>query len=151
MIDEKKIRLMTKLALYDKTHGKSDKTVNELYYRDYVYRRNFRVRVFALFGTIVPIAFFTIYTVLDEDMDFFNFDYAQFGINIAIFVSIVLLVYTIIGTSVATAEYAAIRKRLKSYFAIIKELEELKDIDKPLLDDYEDFDQYYEETKYDYE
>ena len=36
MIDEQKVKLMTKLALYEHTQGKEDFKVSEYYRKDYV-------------------------------------------------------------------------------------------------------------------
>jgi len=127
MINEEKIALMTKLAIYDKKYGENDKGVNDLYYRDYVYRRNFYVRTMAFLGCLIPIGLYAIYIILHEDTDFFALDYTQMAIRAGLFILVVMLAYTIIGTSIATAEYAKIKHRLKDYFGIIKKLEDLKE------------------------
>lgn len=36
MLDEKRVKLMTKLALYEETQGKDDFKVSEYYRKDYV-------------------------------------------------------------------------------------------------------------------
>ena len=36
MLDERKVKLMTKLALYEETHGKEDFKISEYYRKDYV-------------------------------------------------------------------------------------------------------------------
>ena len=125
MIQKERIIIMTKLAIYDKTHGENDKLANGLFYRDYVYRRNFAFRFFALIGTLIPIAIYIVIMVLSEDMDFLEFDYVQFGINTAIIVVAVMGIYTFIGTRIATEEYTKIKLRLQEYFSLIAELEKL--------------------------
>ena len=126
-MDTKRIILMTKLAIYDKTYGENDKRANDMFYRDYVYRRNFVFRFFALVGTLIPIFLSVVIMILNEDMDFLGFDYIQFGINTAIIIAIVMGVYTFIGTQIATEEYSKIKFRLKEYFSIIAELEKTED------------------------
>jgi len=117
---------MSKLAIYDKTHGQSDKMANDLFYRDYVYRKNFALRFAALLGCLIPIVLYMAYLVLSEDMDFFNFDYIQFVINASIYVGIIMVVYTFIGTKIFTHEYKEIKLRLQEYFTLMRRLETLR-------------------------
>ena len=138
MNKKERIIIMTKLAIYDKTHGEDDKRANGLFYRDYVYRRNFAFRFFALIGVLIPIAIYIVIMVLSEDMDFLGFDYIQFGINTAIIIAVVLGIYTFVGTRIATEEYTKIKSRLQEYFALIAKLEELDD-KYDYKYDYEDF------------
>lgn len=145
---KEEIILMTKLAIYDKTYGEKDKKANDMFYRDYVYRRNFYLRFFALIGTLIPIGLSVIYEVFIEDVDFLNFDYMEFGINVALIIIGVQLFYTLAGTKIATMEYREIKTRLKGYFALMKELDELRSPSKNEDDeDYERATSYKEELR----
>jgi len=124
-VNKEKIIIMTKLAVYDKKYGEQDKLANEMFYRDYVYRRNFLLRTFAGVGCIIPATIYLLVLVLSEDMDFFNFDFVGYGINIFIITVAIMLFYTIIGTIIATKEYKNIKIRLQKYFGLIKKLEEI--------------------------
>lgn len=126
-MNKDQIILMSKLAVYDKTYGERDKRANGLFYRDYVYRRNFSFRCGALIGSLILIAFHFLALIINEEMDFFAFDYIQFGINAGIILGIIMVIYTFIGTRIATEEYKNIKLRLKDYFSLIRQLDELKE------------------------
>lgn len=124
-IDIERIKIMTKLAIYDKTYGESDKLANSLYYRDYVYRRNFKARAFALVGCLIPFGIYTIFLIIGYDIDLINFDYFGYLRNIGIIIAIIMVIYTLVGTRIATEEYKNIKLRLQEYFKLISELDEI--------------------------
>ena len=117
---------MTKLAIYDKKYGETDKRVNDLYYRDYVYRKNFYVRLSAALGCVVLFGFYIANMLLSGEVDFFEMDYTNLVIDMGIFVGVVMLAFTLIGSHIATKEFKEIKNRLVGYFSLIKQLEELK-------------------------
>lgn len=153
-LDARRIIIMSKMAIYDKTYGTEDKKANDLFYRDYVYRRNFIFRTCALIGTLIPIGISTVFLAISEDMDFLTFDYLGFLQNHAITIAIVMALYTFIGTKVATAEYKNIKIRLQAYFALMRELDEIthgKEASDAMYADDEDDeeDDYYQRNNFD--
>lgn len=125
-IKEEEIKLMAKLAVYDKTHGETDRAANGLYYRDYVYKKNFFIRFCALMGCLLPIILYVVTLFMDDGVDFLGFDYTGLLINMGTIIAVVLVAYTFVGTKIATAEYKAIKLRLKEYFTLMRELETLR-------------------------
>ena len=138
MASKEEIIIMSKLAIYDKRHGENDKKINALYYRDYVYRRNLYARSLSLLGCLMIVVLYMTNILLDETADLFLIDFREIGINAAIFVSVVMVFYTMVGSRIATKEYKRIKKRIKLYFILIKELEELRE--KPDIDDDDNYD-----------
>ena len=130
-INEEEIKIMTKLAIYDKTHGPSDRVANGLYYRDYVYRKNFFIRFCALIGCMMPIGLYVVTIFTDDTLDFLAYDYMGLLISLGTIIAVVMIAYTFIGTRIATEEYKDIKLRLKTYFTLIRELETLKSENEP--------------------
>ncbi|MCL2611548.1 MAG: hypothetical protein FWE02_07755 [Defluviitaleaceae bacterium] len=120
-----RIKIMARLAIYDKTFGEDDKKANDLYYRDYVYRKNFNYRLAFLLGYIMMAIFYIVATFLDPSIDLYNFDFMQFGINLSIGAGIMLLAATLIGSLASSSDYKRIKYRLKGYFSLMNELERL--------------------------
>lgn len=127
MVNKQEIIIMTKLAIYDKRYGEKDKKANELYFKDYLYRKNFYARLLAFIGCIVVILLYTIYILFSDDLHTFLLSYKLHGFIMVMIVSLVMIVYTFINTNIVTKEYKNIKNRLKSYFMLIKELDRLKD------------------------
>ena len=123
--DVERIKIMARLAIYDKTFGEDDKKANDLYYRDYVYRKNFNYRLAFLLGYIMMAIFYIVATFLDPSIDLYNFDFMQFGIDLSIGAGIMLLASTLIGSLASSSDYKRIKYRLKGYFSLMNELERL--------------------------
>ena len=134
-INEEQIKIMSKLAVYDKTYGDADRAANDLYYRDYVYKKNFIIRLFALIGTLIPMGIYVVLMLIDDTADVLNINYLEIGMNLAMIVAAVMIVYTFIGTRIATEDYKNSKMRLKTYFGLLKQLDALKSSPKTTLDD----------------
>ena len=120
MADREKIVLLTRLALYDKYMSDSDKKTNGYFLHDYIYSKNIRTRFFAFFGALILILFNLIYRIFVEKTDIFMLDYKKELTDIVVFVVIVLVVYTAIGSLKAAVAYRASQKRIKAYLEVLK-------------------------------
>lgn len=125
-----RIKVMSKLAIYDKHFGEDDKKANDLYYRDYVYRKNFNYRMSFFIAYVMAVSFYVLITFLDPGIDLYNFDFLNFVTEIAIGAAVVLFAATFIGSIVASGDYKKIKYRLKGYFTLMSLLESLDNEDK---------------------
>ncbi len=124
MIDKDKIIKMTKLAIYDKNIGEKDKKKMTYFCNDYVYRQNVGVRFGAFVGCMIVILFYVMHKIVIENADIITgIDYNAELIGISMFVIIVLVVYSVIGTIVHTADFQKANKRIKKYLKTIDELD----------------------------
>ena len=139
MADKRKIIIMTKLAIYDKHYGEKDRKTNEYYQHDYVFRKNSLTRFYTFIGSIFILFFQWTYRFATEEIDIFELDYSVILREAAIFVVIVAVLYTAIGSISAIAEYRRSQRRLKKYLSLIKHLEEIKSGTKEASDDEGDF------------
>ena len=120
-----RIKIMAQLAIYDKNFGEDDKKANDLYYRDYVYRKNFNYRMSFFVAYAMVVVFYVLITFLNPSIDLYNFDFTGFITEIAIGAGIILLIATLIGSIVASGDYKKIKYRLKGYFTLMSMLENL--------------------------
>lgn len=127
MVKKDEVILMTKLAIYDKKYGLKDKKANERFYKDYLYIKNFYTRLLVLLGCFIIIFIYIITMLLNDNADYFLLDFRLAGIFIAGFIGIIMLLYTVISTKIHSNDYKNIKKRLKAYFRLMKELENLRD------------------------
>lgn len=120
VIDKEKIVLLTRLAIYDKYMSESDKKINNYFLHDYIYKKNFATRAFAFIGSLIIVFFYLLHKVFVMGADIFELDYRQELIDIAIFVVVVLVLYTIIGSFKSAMEYKASQNRIKAYIEVLK-------------------------------
>ena len=123
MINEGKIIIMTKLAIYDKRYGEMDEKANSFFRHDYIYWKNFWNRFFALLGCLIIIMFYAFNRIVVNAEDLFEIDYRAEGIRILIFVAAVMFVCSIISSLKSTREYSAAQKRMDKQLKLIEKLE----------------------------
>jgi len=125
MINKDKIILMTKLAIYDKTDGESDKRLNSFFRHDYVYWKNFWIRLYAFIGCVVIVALYALNKIVIEKQDLFEIDYKAEAMSILFFVIIVLGISTFFGSIKATREYSKAQKRITEHLELTKQLDHM--------------------------
>jgi hypothetical protein len=126
MYSERKILIMTKLALYDKHHGEQDKRSNEFFRHDYIYKKNMWTRVCAFLGSMSIIAIYWANKLLVEKVDLLEIAFEEEFRNAGVFVLIVLGAYTVIGTISAAKQYAKVQERLKTYTKMMTALDRIR-------------------------
>jgi hypothetical protein len=126
MYNEKKIVIMTKLALYDKHHGVQDRKCNEFFRHDYIYKKNMWTRLCSALGAIAILAIYWANKLLVVKVDILEIDFRQEALNAGIFVIAVMAIYTLIGTASAARQYAKVQERLKAYFNMLAALDRIK-------------------------
>ncbi|MDR2650605.1 MAG: hypothetical protein LBB94_12960 [Clostridiales bacterium] len=127
MISKKRIITMTKLALYDQQYGSRDKKDNEYYRHDYIYRKNMWTRLCAAAGAVIILAVYWMYQIFALNKSFLELDYQKAGVDAAVFILVVMAVYTVIGTIRETAVYAKSQKRLKNYMRMLYMLDRIRE------------------------
>jgi len=124
LIDQDKIILMTKLAVYEKKYIKEDRRRNGYYLEDYIYVKNFKTR---LSVTLAFISFAALDTMkkVSENLIFPTSLEGFVGIYIKPYIMswiIVLIGYTILSTIIYEKRYALSQKGLKRYNLLLKKL-----------------------------
>jgi len=123
MIDERKIIIMTQLAIYDKKYGEADNKANSFFRHDYVYWKNFWNRLFALIGCFIVIGFYAFNRIIVNAEDVFEIDYRAEGTRLLIFIVAVLFICSLISSLKSTREYSIIQKRIDKQLKLIEKLE----------------------------
>lgn len=125
MIDQDRIILMTKLAVYEKKYIKEDRRRNSYYVEDYIYVKNFKTRfsvtlVVILFAAIDIMKMINQNVVIPTSLASFIDSYIKPYLVPWI---MILIGYTILSTIIYQTRYALSQKRLKSYSKILKQLD----------------------------
>jgi len=122
MANPQKIITMTKLALYDKHDGASDRAANDYFRHDFIYRKNLGTRLAVGLGCILILIIYWSMRFFVEGMDVFELNLEFFRESI-LFALAALVLYSLIGTIQGTREYYLVQKRLEDYQAHLRHLE----------------------------
>lgn len=125
MLSEKKIRLMTKMALYEEKEGKKDLVLNKYYRMDYVRLKVILTILSVTVGLLLLFIMGCMYQmeyILSEavTMDYKELFGKYFGIYLIILVVYVLA--AVVGYSIA---YTNSRKKMRGYLKNIKLLKRI--------------------------
>ncbi|WP_343248525.1 hypothetical protein [Diplocloster hominis] len=122
MVNEEKIRLMTKLAIYEENDGKKEIPLASYFQSDYI---SYNVIKTAIFVTIAYAIILGLWAVCNMDYVLANLNPDQLIVMIEKIVIIyvaVMLVYLICSYILYRIRYKQARKDLKDYYRLLKEL-----------------------------
>lgn len=125
MIDEEKVKLMTKMAAFEKHHGQKDMNIVNYYRNDFI---GFQILKAIIAATISFIAVFAIYFFYNFEMimsDIYEMDYAEIGKKIVLVYLIIVGVYCVLCYILYAYRYSKAKKELKGFYADIRKLHNL--------------------------
>ena len=125
LIDQGKIILMTKMAIYEKRYIKEDRRRSGYYPEDYVYLKNFRTRFSVTLAVLIFVALhmtkminqnLVIPTSVEVFINYYLKPYLVPWMML-------MVGYTILSTAVYQSRYALSQTRLKGYNKLLKALD----------------------------
>lgn len=122
MLNEERIRLMTKMASYEANEGKKNVSIGSYFRGDYI---GLQVIKSVISGTIGFFIIFAVYLGYDLETfmsEIYKMDLFLFGKNVVIAYFIFVGVYAIISYAVYTYRYTKAKKSLKLYYNNLKKL-----------------------------
>lgn len=122
MLNEQRIRLMTKMASYEANEGKKNVSIGSYFRGDYI---GLQVIKSVISGTIGFFIIFAVYLGYDLETfmtEIYKMDLFLFGKNVVIAYLIFVGVYAIISYAVYTYRYTKAKKSLKLYYNNLKKL-----------------------------
>jgi hypothetical protein len=125
MLNFKKIRLMTKLAVYEKKEGKEDIYLSKYYKTDYVRFQILKSIISATVGYALILAMIALYKMEYLVKNAVSLNYKLIGTYVLGFYIITITVYGLGTFLIYSIKYDASRKKLSRYFKLLKRLEKL--------------------------
>lgn len=122
MLNNRKVRLMTKLAIYEKKDGKEDIKLAKYYKSDYARLQMLKTAVAVTIAFLCLVAVGVIYKmefILNNALDI---DYAMLGRKVLGIYLGVLSIYMILTALGYSMKYKASRKKLAKYFRMLRKL-----------------------------
>jgi len=121
--DTDKIRIMSKMAIYDKKDFDRDSKAGQYFRHDYIYKRNMRMRFFLGIGCVILLFFHVMYLLAIEGADLFAMDFQAEAMRLLFFGVLIMVAYSFIGTIVYTREFLISERRINAYFALMRRLD----------------------------
>ncbi len=120
MVNMRKVRLMTKLAIYEQTEGKEDIKLGKYFRRDYVRLKILHNIVAVTIGYLLVLAMVIAYRMEYLIKEAVNLDYIGMGkIILGVYV-IVITVYVMAAMVGYGLYYDYSRKKLAKYFRMLR-------------------------------
>ena len=125
MLNNRKVRIMTQLAIYEKGEGKRDFKLSRFYKTDYARFNVLKTALMVTISYVILCVLFAVYKlqyILDNVL---TIDYKAIGwkaLGIYIGLMSVYLICTLLGYSI---RYARSRKKLGKYYRMLKKLKDI--------------------------
>jgi uncharacterized membrane protein YesL len=125
MLNNEKIRLMTKLAVYESKEGKEDISLSKYYKTDYVRYQVIKSILSATFGYALILVLIVLYKSEYIIKNAVVLDYKTIGIYVLGFYIMIAAVYGLASIVGYSMKYDASRKKLGRYFKLLKRLSKI--------------------------
>lgn len=120
MVNMRKVRLMTKLAIYEKKEGKEDIRLGKFFRRDYVRLKNLQNIVTVTIGYLLILGMIGAYRMEYLISEAVNLDYIGIGKLVLGVYVIIITIYVMISLVGYGLYYDYSRKKLSKYFRMLR-------------------------------
>lgn len=125
MLNNRKVRLMTQLAIYEKRQGKEDIKLSKYFKSDYARLNVLKTAIMVTIAYVLVVALVLLYKfeyLLDNVL---TLDYASMGKSILGFYIGVMAVYLIATMLGYSLSYTRSHKKLGKYFRMLRKLKDI--------------------------
>lgn len=129
MLNEERIKLMTRMASYEENEGRYNMSIGNYFRSDYISLQMIKSVISATltFGIVLAVfAFYHFETVMKE---IYQVDLLETGRKLLLAYVIFTGIYTVISYLVYSYRYNRAKKSLKKYYSHLQELSELYEDD----------------------
>lgn len=127
MLNEERIKLMTKMAAYEADEGKKNVAIGNYFRGDYIGLQVIKSIISATIAFVIVFGLFVFYDFEVFMSDIYKMDLLGFGRTVITAYLIFVAVYVLISYMIYTYRYAKARKSLKMYYNNLKKLAYLYD------------------------
>lgn len=123
LLNENKIKMMTKMAIYEKNEGKRMLKTAKYYKGDFVTFAILKNVITTTFAYIIIVIMYILCNFERIISDINSLNYTQIGRSVGLYYIIMLVVFSVIAGIVSAHRYESSRKGLKRYFSRLSKLE----------------------------
>lgn len=127
VINEEKVRIMTKLAIYETTKGKKQLNISKYYKRDYVRYNMFKTAVTSTLAFIILAGIYVMVNIEEFMMWLNDVDILHEAGKIGIIYLVFVVCYMLIARFVYAHKYEKVKPDVIKYNHNLKKLKELYD------------------------
>lgn len=133
MLNEERIKLMTKMAAYEENKGRKNMATGSYFRGDYIEMQILKSIFSATVAYLVLFAMFIYYDFEMFMQNIYKMDLIEFGKNTLLYYFIFVVSYAVISYIVYSYRYSKAKKSLKRYFYNLKQLAALYDLENRKL------------------
>lgn len=122
MLNEDKIRLMTRLSVYEEKTGKEDLKMNDYYHMDYIGMKVRKAVVAVTIAFVIVLAMAAFYYMEELLGRIIGMDYKSLGIKILTVYLSIVAVYVVLVIVSAQLQTRAAKKRMSVYMKDFRHL-----------------------------
>ena len=129
MLNEDKIRIMSRCAMYEKAEGKEDLKINRYFQGDYVRLNVLKTLIGATIGFVLCLG---LYIVLQSEYYMENFaslDLMALGKTFLFAYVVIMIIFGIISVMFYGWKYADAQKRIRWYYKDLNALSEFNEME----------------------
>lgn len=129
MLNEERIKLMTKMAAYEENEGRKNMATGSYFRGDYIEMQILK-SIFS--ATVAYVVLFGMVIYYDFELfmqNIYKMDLVEFGKNTLLYYFIFVVAYAVISYIVYSYRYSKAKKSLKRYFYNLKQLAALYDLE----------------------
>lgn len=135
MLNNRKIRLMTKLALYETKEGREDIKLSKYYRADYVRLQLLKTIIMATVGYLILVLLLALYNAEYLIAEAVKLDYGEIGKTLLGFYVVTLLIFGLASVFGYWIKYNMSRKKLAKYYKMLKRLKDIYQEEKEMLEE----------------
>ncbi len=125
MLNEERIRSMTRLAIYENNEGKKTIPLSHYYKSDYVSKSLMKSFVYGTISFGIMLGMWMIYQMDNAKKSLFGGNLEQFMIQIILLYLIFVIFYLLITYIYASVTFSRSKKSIKKYQALLKKVEKM--------------------------
>ncbi len=128
MLNEERIRLMTRMAAYEEHEGKKDIAISGYFRGDYISFQLLKSAIYATVGFALAVAMYVLYNMETFLEDFYKMDMVEFMKGILSKYVLVIAIYLVISYFVYSYRYHRAKKHVKQYNQLLRALLQMMSI-----------------------
>ncbi len=130
MLNEERIRLMTRMAAYEEHEGKKDIAISGYFRGDYISFQLLKSAIYATVGFALAVAMYVLYNMETFLEDFYKMDIVEFLKDILSKYCLVIAIYLVISYFVYSYRYHKAKRHVKQYNQLLRTLMQMLSINR---------------------
>lgn len=123
MLNREKVKIMTKLAMYEKSTGREDKEIMNYFKVDFISFNNFKTQVGVTIALLLIFGSETASIIMQNLPTITDYDFIGLGKKYLIIWIGVIILYTIISSLYHRGRYNLAKKRIDDYQSLLHKIE----------------------------